>query len=178
VAKTRDTRPRSELLVNAYAEALVGVFALRLPGVKSAVQMHAPEMTVESSYDGEHVNLDARRVVDEAMTSGPEILAAIEQVTRAFVALMWDLLTTHAHYDRIATAPDVQFFRHLRNACGHGGVWNFSSLTHPASWRDKSLSLTDVGQPVFGGILKHGDVMLLFLDIDRAYFEQVADASR
>ena len=165
-----DTRTEARLLVNAFIEALVGLFALRLDPVKDAVRIHAPEMTVMSSFDGEHVNLAARAVVDEVDSSGPELLSAVDQTTRAFVAAMWNLLTTHARYPRVATEPEIQFFRHLRNACGHNGRWNFTELKHPASWRTKSLALPDSGQLVFGGILKHGDIVLLFSDIDRKYF--------
>jgi hypothetical protein len=170
--KIRDTRSRAGLLVNAYVEALVGLFALRLEEVKSTVRRHAPEMTVMSSYDGQHVNLDARRVVDELGASGPEVTTAVEQITAAFVAAMWDLLTSHANYEQISIAPEVQFFRHLRNACGHDGRWNLIELKHPAAWRDKVLSVGHSGQAVFDRFLKHGDVLLLFMDIDRAYFQQ------
>jgi hypothetical protein len=167
---TTDTRAEATLLINAFIEALVGLFALRLDPVKDVVRTHAPEMTVMSSYDGEHVNLAARAIVDGVSTSGPEILSAVDQTTRAFVAAMWGLLTTHARYPQVATEPEIQFLRHLRNACGHNGRWNFTELKHLASWRTKSLALTDSGQLVFGGVLKHGDVTLLFMDIDRKYF--------
>ena len=170
--KSRDTRIRASQLVNAYIDALVGLFALQIEAVKKIVRSHAPEMTVMTSYDGEHVNLEARRVVDELRTSGPEIVTAVEQTTSAFVTAMWDLLKSHAHYDRISTEPEIQFFRHLRNACGHDGRWNFSELNNPASWRDKHLALSDSGQTVFNRKLKHGDVVLLFIDIDRKYFQQ------
>ena len=165
-----DTRAQAALLINAFIEALVGLFALRLDPVKDAVRTHAPEMTVMSSFDGEHINLAARKIVDGVSTSGPELFSAVDQTTRAFVAAMWDLLTTHARYLQVATEPEIQFFRHLRNACGHSGRWNFTELKHPASWRTMNLALTDSGQVVFGGMLKHGDIVLLFTDIDRKYF--------
>lgn len=170
--KSRDTRTRAQLLLNAYIEALVGVFALRLPIVDTVVKAHAPKMTVESSYDGEHVNLHADAVVSDLDFSGEKIKTTIDQITTAFVAAMWDTLTSHAHYDAISTKPDIQFFRHLRNACGHDGRWNFKELKHRAAWRDKELSMSHVGFLVFGGLLKHGDVVLLFIDIDKKYFEQ------
>lgn len=170
--KRHDTRSRARVLIDAYIEALVGLFALRLRSVQEAIRKDAPEMSVLSSYDGEHIILAAGRVANEAATSGAEIVAAVDQTTSAFVAAMWDLLTTHTRYDAISTQPEVQFFRHLRNACGHDGRWNFADLKHPARWRDKSLSLNDSGRPVFGSVLKHGDVILIFRDIDRKFFEQ------
>jgi hypothetical protein len=170
--KTRDTRTRAHLLIDAYIEALVGLFALRLKPVQDAIRKHAPEMSILSSYANEHIILSASSVADEAATSGAEIVAAVNQTTSAFVAAMWDLLTTHARYDTISIEPEIQFFRHLRNACGHDGRWNFAELKHPAAWRDKTLQVEDTGTPVFNGMLKHGDMLLLFRDIDRKYFEQ------
>jgi hypothetical protein len=160
------------LITNAYIEALVGVFALRLKPVQDIVSEHAPEMSVMSSYEGEHIILQAQRIISEISTSGPELAATINQVTSAFVATMWDIITTHTHYESIALMPEIQFFRHLRNACGHDGKWNFKELKYPASWRDKELLLTHSGSEVFNGLLKHGDVVLLFTDIDLKYFEQ------
>ena len=169
---TRDTRDRVQLLVNAYCESLVGVFALHLPGVADAVRTHAPRMTVESSYSGEHVNLHADAVVNGLDRSGPRMVTLVDQITAVFVAGMWDILMSHAHYQEIATNPDIQFFRHLRNACGHDGSWNFDELKHPAVWREKELCLELSGAKVFGGLLKHGDVILLMKDIDSKYFDK------
>lgn len=173
MAKSRDTRTKARLLIDAYIEALVGLIALRLESVKDAVHADAPEMSVLSSYEGEHLNLQAARVVDELTTSGAELKTAVEILTSAFVASMWDLLKSYSHYEKISTQPEIQFFRHLRNACGHDGEWNFSELKNPAEWRDKKLAMTDVGKRVFDSYLKTGDVMLLFIDIDRKYFENV-----
>lgn len=170
--KSRDTRTRARLLLDAYIEALVGLFALRLEPVKEAVRTGAPEMTVLSSFEGEHVNLKAAHVVDTLTTSSGELKTAVEILTAAFVAAMWDLLRSHAHYDKISTEPDIQFFRHLRNACGHDGNWNFTELKYPAEWRNKRLTMADDGQKAFDGNLKTGDVVLLFIDIDRKHFEQ------
>lgn len=170
--KLRDTRIRAELLIHAFIEALTGIFALRLQPVQAAIRMHDPEMTVMSSYEGEHINLDAQSVVDEISSNGPKLIITINQITAVFVSAMWDTLTSHANYDSIATKPEIQFFRHLRNACGHDGKWNYRELKHPAVWRDKELQLAHSGEAVFNGLLKHGDVVLLFIDIDKKYFEQ------
>lgn len=130
--KSRDTRTRARLLTDAYIEALVGLFALRLEPVKAAVRSQAPEMSVLSSFEGEHVNLQAAQIVDTLTASSVELKTAVETLTAAFVAGMWALLKSHAHYDKISREPDIQFFRHLRNACGHDGNWNFTELKYPA----------------------------------------------
>lgn len=103
--KSRDTRTSARLLIDAYIEALVGLFALRLEPVKAAVRSHAPDMSVLSSFEGEHVNLHAAHVVDTLTTSSAELKTAAEILTAAFVARMWDLLRSHARYDTISTEP-------------------------------------------------------------------------
>ncbi len=170
--KSRDTRTRARLLIDAYIEALVGLFTLRLEPVKAAVRSHAPEMSVLSSFEGEHVNLQAASVVNTLTNSSAELKIAVEILTAAFVAAMWELLKSHAHYDQISTEPDIQFLRHLRHACGHDGKWNFTELKNPAEWGNKRLTMADTGSSAFGKKLKTGDVVLLFTDIDRKYFEQ------
>lgn len=171
--KSRDTRTRARILIDAYIETFVGLFALRLEPVKAAVRSHAPEMPVLSSYEVEHINLRAGHIVDTLTTSSSELKTAVEILTTAFVAAMWDLLKSHAHYDKISIEPDIQFLRHLRNACGHDGNWYFTELKNPAEWRDKRLTMADVGKNAFDGNLKAGDVVLLFIDIDRKNFEQL-----
>ena len=52
------------------------------------------------------------------------------------------------------------------------GQWNFAELKHPAEWRDKKLTMADHGKSAFDSYFKTGDVVLLFIDIDRKYFEQ------
>jgi hypothetical protein len=99
--------------------------------------------------------------------------AAIYGYTAMKLTMPRPRFTSHVHYDSIATNPDIQFFRHLRNACGHDGRWNFNELKHPAIWRDKELHMNLVGSVVFGGLLKHGDVVFLFTDIDKKCFEQM-----
>ncbi len=129
-------------------------------------------MAVASSYPNEAVIIDAKRIVDECKLAGHEIEATLNQISGMFVAAMWDTLVSHANYDKISTEPEVQFFRHLRNACGHDGRWNFSKLSHVAQWRDKELTEAHAGQVVFGGLLTQGDVVVLVTDIDKQYFER------
>lgn len=171
-SKSRDTSTRAQLLISAYIESLVGIFALRLAPVKSAISAIAPQMTLFSSYEGQHCNLQARRIVEEISTTGIELQTTVNQLTYIFVAAMWETLKQHAHYDLISTKPDIQFFRHLRNACAHDGKWNFTELKYPAIWRDKELKTEHNDKEVFNGVLLHGDILLFFTDIDLKYFEQ------
>lgn len=173
-SKSRDTSQRAHVLRDAYAESLVGLFALRLEPVKAAIRVHAPQMALLSSYEDQALLLQAKTIVDSIPTGfSPELQTAIDILTGSFIAAMWDLLQSHAHYDKISTAPDIQFFRHLRNACGHDGKWNFSKLQHPAEWRHRKLTMGDIGNAAFDSTFRHADVVLLFEDIDHKYFERL-----
>jgi hypothetical protein len=169
--KSNDTRRETLLLVNALLESLVGVFALRLPDVQAAIRTQAPTMSVDSSYEGSHLILEAAALVNKIKLNGDEIHITVNQIFQVFAVAMWHSLMSHRRYDSIATEPDIQFFKHVRNAAGHDGKWNFKDLRHVARWRDKELTMAHVGQQAFGDFFMHGDLMLLVLDIDKKYFE-------
>jgi hypothetical protein len=169
--RTKDTRSATQAISDAYYEALVGIFSLRLPDVKEIVLRAAPTVVLKSSYPGEDILLDTKVILSALSTHGDQIRHSVTQLNRIFVAAMWDTLTAHENYDAIATKPEIQFFRHIRNACAHGGRFNFQSLPYPARWRERSLTIEHRGVEVFPGFLKDGDLLLLFADIGCTYFE-------
>jgi len=101
--KSNDTRVQTKLLLDAFLESLVGVFALRIPDVQATIRGQAPTMSVESSYDGQHLILEAAVIVGECKVTGQEIQTTITQIARVFAAAMWDSLLSHSRYDSIAT---------------------------------------------------------------------------
>jgi hypothetical protein len=171
--KSHDTRINSQALINSYIVSLTGVFALHRPNVAKALrEENFSIMTLKSSYPDEDFNLHFNAIIGELSEPDSSLKILVNQISSAFVASMWNTLKSHTRYDQIATEPDIQFFRHLRNACGHDGSWNFNELKYPACWRDKELLLFHSGSEVFGGLLAYGDVILLMQDIDKKYFEQ------
>jgi hypothetical protein len=169
-----DTRNMTQAITDAYFEALVGIFSLRLPEVKEIVLRAAPTVVVESSYHGQSLILDTAKILADAHLSGPQIQQSVTQLNRVFVAAMWDTLTMHSNYNAIATKPEIQLFRHIRNACAHGGSFNFKSLPHPAYWRERFLTVAHHNTRVFPDFIKDGDLILLFADIGQNYFEDAA----
>ncbi len=65
--------------------------------------------------------------------------------------------------------PELEFFRHLRNAASHGGTWSFrgDEPARPASWRGRQLTAGLQGKRVFDANLKPGDFMVLLSDIEK-----------
>lgn len=87
-----------------------------------------------------------------------------------FLISMWDKLTATPRYREICTKREVQFLRHVRNACAHGYTFNFDELKYPAEWREKRLTMAHVGTPVFPDMLEAGDPLILIVDISELYF--------
>lgn len=66
------------------------------------------------------------------------------------------------------TYPELEFFRHLRNAASHGGVWSFrgNEPNRPVSWRGRQLSNGLNGKRVFDLNLKPGDLLVFLSDVE------------
>ena len=163
---------RTGELIGAYLEMMLGIFSLRLPAVQAVLQTHPSSFSINTSMPGIGIMFDGgdmTRVMQSP--SAPALAIAVGQVSRMFVAAMWDTLTAQGKYPSIATEPEIQFLRHLRNACAHDGRFNFTELKHPAQWRGKQITMTEAGTIALPGFLADGDLMLLMLDIDERYFE-------
>lgn len=75
-------------------------------------------------------------------------------------------------WKELAKTPECQFFRHVRNAASHGGVWFFRNHepSRPAIWRGKSASRSLQGHEIFDprdSIFKPGDALILLWDIEQ-----------
>lgn len=65
--------------------------------------------------------------------------------------------------------PEIEFFRHVRNAASHGGRWHFTGRepSRPAIWRGKTLNQGMHDTPLFGPVFEPGDVLVLLWDIEQ-----------
>ncbi len=65
--------------------------------------------------------------------------------------------------------PELEFFRHLRNAASHGGVWTFrgDEPSRPAEWRGRKLTKSLEGKRLFDADLKPGDLLVLLSDVEK-----------
>jgi len=176
VTKSRDTRLIAQEYIDAYLEMVFSAMAMRIPEVHQYLTKNFPEASVTSSYEGQHLNIRASIILEEiareGLTKPKSLRRSFDQINGIFIGAMWDVLCSHRDYDRISTEPEIQFFRHVRNACAHSGMFNFSELRHPATWRDKEITMELVGHPIFPDFLADGDPVLLLLDINNLYFQQ------
>ena len=162
---------RAGELVGAYLEMMLGVFSLRLPAVQAVLQGQPSSFSILSSFSGVGIQFDGGEMTRVMQApDAPELRIAVGQVSRVFVAAIWDLFATQETYPSIANEPEIQFLRHVRNACAHDGRFNFTELKHAARWRDKQITMAAVGTIALPGFLADGDLVLLMLDIGEKYF--------
>lgn len=69
-----------------------------------------------------------------------------------------DELSRHSYFDK---TPELEFFRHIRNALGHGNKFNClgNEPVRPAAFRGRSLSRALNGKPVFFDFIGSGDAL-------------------
>ena len=172
-----DTRYLTLETIDAYLEMVCGVMALRLPLVQRHISADVPEFVLYSSYANEHLVINSLHMMGEMKKEGLKNVKSLDnsinQVNKIFLSSMWDTLKLHKQYQKISTEPDIQYFRHMRNACAHNNTLNFKGLKYPAKWREREIKQEDSGSKIFPGFLSGGDVMLLMMDIDKKYFEQL-----
>jgi hypothetical protein len=77
-----------------------------------------------------------------------------------------DELARHSYFDR---TPELEYFRHIRNALGHGNKFHFTGKepVRPASFRGRMLSSALNGQSVVFEYMGPGDAMDLLDHIER-----------
>ncbi len=169
------TRP----LIDAYLETCVALIVLRIPEVQDLVSASLPEAVVSTSYAADHENLiiNVRGMFESMRAEGLGNVGTLQhsfrQTNCIFLGAMWDTLKQHRRFGEIKTEPVVEFLIHVRNASSHGGRLNFGELRHPAKWRDKEITESMSGTPVFPDLLQDGDPILLVIDINNDFFEPI-----
>jgi len=67
------------------------------------------------------------------------------------------------------THPELEFFRHARNAVSHGGLWHFGKTepSRAASWRGRNITRQLAGRSLWAARLKPGDLLILLSDVEQ-----------
>lgn len=65
--------------------------------------------------------------------------------------------------------PELEFFRHVRNAGSHGGTWHFEGgePKRPATWRGRQVTPQLQGTRLLTDNLKPGDLLVLLWDVEQ-----------
>ena len=76
-----------------------------------------------------------------------------------------DELSRNGYFDR---TPELEYFRHIRNALGHGNAFHFvgKEPIRPASFKGRTLSQTLNGQTVFFDFMGPGDALDLLEHVE------------
>ena len=178
-----DTRFLTTPVINAYLETLVGLFALRMPAVQGSIRgTMRPGVSISTSFGREQsllIPIDGMidAIEAEGFTGPQSFPRALRLANRMFLSAMWDGLRQHRRFREIRHEPEVQFFRHVRNACAHDGQLNARELRYPARWRDKEITAEMQGTQVFPDLLSDGDPVFLVVDVNNRFFTPI-DLSR
>lgn len=174
-----DTRFLTMPVIAAYLETLVGLFALRMPPVQGSIRRAmSPGVSISTSFGAEEsLIIPIAGMIDalekEGFTELESFPRALRLANRMFLSAMWDGLRQHRRFREIKHEPEVQFFRHVRNACAHDGRLNHRNLRYPAMWRDKEITVAMRGAPVFPDLLRDGDPVLLVVDVNNRFFTPI-----
>jgi len=166
---------------DTYIELVFSIMCVRHPSLHKEILKHVPGVQVVSSYvideNKQDLCIPTQGIIDgfkaEGLTNVNSLKQGFLHVNSMFLVSMWALLTDIENFEKISKEPDIQFFRHIRNGCAHGNMFNFTNLKYAAKWRDKTISESNKGKTVFPELLKEGDPFLLLLDINNKYFLKV-----
>ncbi len=92
---------------------------------------------------------------------------------RVFTIAVKDVIWEEADFKRLLNKPELQFLRHLRNACAHNNkfYWGNGRLrektlkSFPTIWRGKKINKEIEGKSLFFEFLTPGDLFILLADI-------------
>ena len=168
-------------IVDGYLQLCFATLMVRHPDLRPYMAKVTEGVSIPSSYgvDGKRMALNIpvvpmlERFAREGSGKIPSLFSAFALLTSTFLIAMWAMLTETSEYAGIATEPEVQFFRHVRNGCAHGNRFNFDKLKYAAKWRDKEIRWEHCGSQVIPGMITYGDPIFLVADIQEKWFEPV-----
>jgi hypothetical protein len=173
-----DARFLTTEVIDAYLEMVLGIMCLRIENVQDFLITNFPTAAVISSYPGENLNIDVKRILNEFKKEGLKDVKSLQksfkQVNKIFLIAMWDIIFNHQSYPKICVEPEVQFLRRIRNACAHTDGKITDSIDKKAKWREIEITNSDKDKDVFTEILKKpADPLLLIIDINNKFFHPV-----
>jgi len=167
--------------LDTYLELIFSMMCVRHPNLHEPILRAVPGVTVASSFvingHKQNLNIPTKGMIDSFKKAGLTNVKSLAQgfyhVNSMFLISMWAILVETQNYSNISREPEVQFFRHVRNGCAHGNRFNFNQLAQSAQWRDKEITISNNGNPVFPNVLKDGDPILLLVDINNKYYRKI-----
>jgi len=165
-----------------YLELTFSMMCVRHPNLHNPILKEIPGVTVASSCavqgKKQDINIPTKGIIDgfkkEGLTDVQSLKQGFYHVNSMFLISMWAILTETQNFNNISREPEIQFYRHVRNGCAHGNMFNFTKLRYPAKWRNKEIVAANSGQSVFPDVLKDGDPIFLLVDINNKFFKNLS----
>ena len=129
----------------------VGIVSHRVNELRKA---YATNDRVHATHDLpglDTIEIHLNGVLD-LLTSDPKAPAgAIQDACTSYLVTGFHLLSPSTPV--VSFSPLFKYFRHIRNACAHGGAITFGDrrpqAVTPASWRGRNIDLADEGNPMW-----------------------------
>ena len=119
-------------------------------------------VTIRTSFD--NITTYVSELLDMDQTEMAEIACVHNQLCGQI--LVNDCYEKINKMNVITKAPTMEFFRHIRNACSHNGIFTITKpLSLPATWRGFEVTMSLNGTEVFDYIAI-GDILHLLSDIE------------
>lgn len=105
----------------------------------------------------------------------PMYSQAVINFYRVFTIAVKDIIWEEPDFKPFLKTPELEFLRHLRNACAHdneffwgNGKQRLDTIERlPVSWRGKTIITETEGTNLYMDFMKPGDIFLLLSDICR-----------
>jgi len=154
---------------------MVATFMLATTGLGPLYQADNPLRLSQRDSVSYHGILEPQLDVDleqiREMTEHLDLGRAVQQLCGMLI------ISTHAvaadlvrHMSTLQALPEMEFFRHVRNACAHGNRFKFVSAEprRLATWRGLTLTrVTHHNAVCIGHLINAADLLLLLADIER-----------
>lgn len=90
-------------------------------------------------------------------------------ILNAFTVMLPDIAHALSQRHYFTNSPELEFFRHLRNAVSHGNKFHFTNnkINHPARFGAYEITPALEGQRALFAFINPGDVLDLFDEIER-----------
>ena len=156
-------------MVTSYMVAVCGLMFFRRPGYDPSdkIGLASTEHHAVEILPTEVINL----IKSGAVPLGVVTDSLARMLINAAYEAAQDRYADSRWVDMRSKYPELEFFRHLRNAASHGGFFNLRNNepnpNRKAEWRGKTVSASLAGKLMFDVGIKPGDLFAFLWDVEQ-----------
>lgn len=153
--------------IEAFSASLVALAAATDPSTRIGVSLK-DEMSLEGGQ-GNAINYPIIASIQRIGASRELMATTGRLLYQVLLGSCYETLKEHGVLIGKEQAPEVSFFRHIRNACFHGNKFHFERMEPRGAprWRGLSISRVLEGEPLFYSFWKPADPLHLLADISQ-----------